>query len=105
MRPTTYTEAEACTALCIWEAMLCMRDRLPALQRAFDAHGTCSMRDEALSLAPAFERVWLAIPEDERGNQPFDWEIVPAMVAAWVGHGCNEPSHDALLAVALAANA
>jgi hypothetical protein len=75
-----YDEQQALAALCIWEAMLEIRDDVPALDKQWEDEGTCAMRAVALELAPIWEASYNTLSEDERDTYSYDWEFVPAFV-------------------------
>ncbi|MES2295367.1 MAG: hypothetical protein V4527_18875 [Pseudomonadota bacterium] len=73
---------DAVAALCIWEAMLDQRDKIPALAEAFDRHGSYSMRDTAIELAADVEDIWARLNTDDAllDGVSFDWEYIPALM-------------------------
>lgn len=73
---------EVDAALCIWEAMLEMRNEIDGLDHAWKTHGTCSMRESAADLGCTAEAAWLELSEDDRDDicAPFDWCFVPAFL-------------------------
>lgn len=74
----TFTESEAYTAMCLWEAFLEDRDAPDApwaiLLRNY---GTHTARDTVLSLAKLCEADWEERSEDERDSECFDWDFCP----------------------------
>lgn len=70
-------------ACCAWEAMLEMRDDLPALDRRWKAIGTVELRHKAIALAPVICDVYDALGREwmeEHDLLLYDWEFVPALV-------------------------
>lgn len=84
----TYTLENVETALCIWEAMLEMREKLPELNQAWLDLGTSSMRAIAAEMALEADEEWYGIPEDNRDGVMFDWDFIPGVVRRydWVQH-------------------
>lgn len=91
----TRDEIEA--ALCLWEAMLEVRNgRFTSehwINVQWEEMGTVHMRHWAISAAAYLGKVWNAAPmtDDTRDMlSPFDWEFVPAvlgrMSADWIDH-------------------
>lgn len=80
-----WTTANLETAMCLWEAALDLRDRLPALSAEWEAHGTVALRHRLISLVPACEKAW----EDARAagteQVPYDWEHCPAFLISEFG--------------------
>jgi hypothetical protein len=87
-----YSLMEAEAALCVWEYLLEQRHFVSpekvtpvGLGCLWDTEGTCAVRLLALDLGVAIERAYVnfqtAHPDLGDGLGPFDWEVVPAIVA------------------------
>lgn len=72
----------AYTALCVWEAILEIRDR-PDVSEAFEAAGTNAIRSWALVLAAHLEEDWKKVEHEY--DECFDWEYVPD----WIYHNVD----------------
>jgi hypothetical protein len=73
---TTFTEAGVETAMCLWEAMLEIRDR-PDIVPMFEDHGTAAIRHAVIALVPDCEAAWEADRAQGIERVPFDWEHCP----------------------------
>lgn len=98
------TVDDAVTALAIWEyvsAASLHRAKHPALAAHRAAVGTYALREACLALAPYCNRVWHLLPDDLRDAEPWDWEIIPAIIDAidWP----NDPPPEQDMAAALVA--
>lgn len=69
----SYNEANVETAMCLWEALLEIRDR-PDVDAMFQRLGTVEMRHAVISLVEDCERDW---EESEHEDLPYDWEHCP----------------------------
>ena len=77
----TYTREEVETACCVWEAMVDMRTKLPALEEAFLQHGFAAMRNVAIDLAKPIEVIWHGMTDEQRDEAgSFDWEFCPDLL-------------------------
>jgi hypothetical protein len=78
----TITVECALTALAVWEHLLERNDEEidPELYEFWDKIGTAEMRVHALTIADWVDKVYDLMPEDERVNYCFDWEIVKIAV-------------------------
>lgn len=100
MRPTTLTECNVMTALCLWEAHLesilsatSGLDKLSGLDRreALDERealndfwrereGAYGARQLMIDIAPVVDRIW---DREETDGITFDWEFCPAFLDAF----------------------
>lgn len=106
--PDTFTPLQMEAALCLWEAMLDARleSTLPAMDAAFEAGGSHTMRQHAIALVPFVLNVRDALPESLReGAYGFDYQIVPAILTRviWVGSGYVLPPLESAVADVAAA--
>ena len=80
---TTLTHLQAEAALCLWEAMMEMRDEPEApegMDQRWTDIGTVDMRHIAIDLAPFVCEVYDAMPKEAKECVPYDWEVVPAIL-------------------------
>jgi hypothetical protein len=87
----SFSRDEMEAALCLWEAMLELREKLPRLDAEFDAHGQWAMRQAAIALAPHSEQVWQVISDN--GNDDtvtYDWEFCPEYISVWAAADCQK---------------
>lgn len=75
-----WTTANTETAMCLWEAALELRERLPELQRSWRANGTSAMRHAIMALVDECEASWEAARVAGTENEPYDWEHCPAFL-------------------------
>lgn len=75
----TFNEANLETAMCLWEAMLEIRDRSNVAAR-FDAVGTVAMRHAVMTLIADCEREWEEARDRDEDHSPYDWEWCPAFL-------------------------
>lgn len=75
----TFTEANLETGMCLWEAILEIRDR-PDVAAAFEQHGTVAMRHATMTLITDCERGWQEGEARGDDNSPYDWEWCPAFL-------------------------
>lgn len=75
----TFNEAGLETAMCLWEAILEIRDR-PDIAIRFDEVGTVVMRHAVMTLIPDCEREWHEGEDRGEDNSPYDWEWCPAFL-------------------------
>lgn len=87
-KPETYSRDEMEAALCLWEAMLDLRGKLPKLNAEFENHGAWAMRTTAIDLAAHCEQVWKELTNNEDDTVTFDWEFCPEYIAVWVEADC-----------------
>ena len=72
-----FNEANLETAICLWEALLEIRDR-PDVAARFNALGTVAMRHAVMTLIADCEREWEALGDDRQDQAaPYDWGWVP----------------------------
>lgn len=106
---TTWDNLTCETALCVWEAMLDIRDRftdgngatadapsyVADMEAAWSGNGAFGMRCVARYLALELEEIWSGVPEDTRDGITFDWEFVPMMLefVDWSGIGSDQRGH------------
>jgi hypothetical protein len=69
------------TALCLWEAMLEMRPKLPELDKRWKSHGTSALRSSVYCMVEECDEQWEALTKEEKDAIAFDWEFVPAFIA------------------------
>lgn len=73
----------AYAAMCIWEALLELRskdEKRPiclAMDRTFERHGSCAMREAISNLAEACDSDWYAAYQTSEFDGDFDWEWCP----------------------------
>ncbi|WP_031293677.1 hypothetical protein [Sphingobium sp. HDIP04] len=75
----TFNEANLETAMCLWEAMLEIRDR-PDIAARFEEVGTVAMRHAVMTLIADCEREWEAARGRDEDHSPYDWEWCPAFL-------------------------
>lgn len=75
-----FTEANVETAMCLWEALLEIRDSDTAARAWFEAEGTVSMRHVVISWVPECEAKWEADEAAGTPLVPYDWEHCPDFV-------------------------
>ncbi len=88
---------EALTAMCIWEAALesVINDEMQLRTWLAGGEGAAAARDGCITLAPFFDEVWERA--SARGwDAPFDWEMVPPLLA-YVVEEYNSPEEVAKL--------
>ena len=74
---TTRTD-ELEAAMCLWEAVMEIREQQPQVQAAFERHGTSAMRHVVMSWIPDLAWAWAAIDEYDL---TYDWDFVPAWIS------------------------
>lgn len=87
----SFSRDEMEAALCLWEAMLELREKLPRLDAEFCSHGAWAMRQAAIALATHAEQVWQVISDN--GNDDtvmYDWEFCPEYIAVWAAADCQK---------------
>lgn len=100
----SYTETQAITGLCVWEALMeaqveaCEARHLDPshaspLLDAWQLVGTVQMRDYALSLVEMVDEVWGLLPEHMTSILSFDWDVVP-LILSEVRWDDAEPKYD-----------
>jgi hypothetical protein len=80
-----YSEQDALAAMAIWECMLEWHQKpylYQLMSEAWKAHGTCEMRDLALSMGKHVNDAW-QIANRKGFEAPFDWEFVPVALKAY----------------------
>ena len=75
----TFNEANLETGMCLWEAMLEIRDR-PDVAARFDEVGTVAMRHAVMTLIADCEREWEEARDRDEDHSPYDWEWCPAFL-------------------------
>ncbi|QFS87573.1 MULTISPECIES: hypothetical protein [unclassified Marinobacter] len=84
---TAYTHESMLTCAIIWENICDLRDveKPEALNRwvaeRWGANGTAEMREYAVIWAPVMDKLWEDTAWIHGGNEPFDWEFVPAVLS------------------------
>ena len=74
-----FNEANLETAICLWEALLEIRDR-PDVAARFDEVGTVAMRHALMTLIADCEREWEDARARDEDHSPYDWEWCPAFL-------------------------
>ncbi|MGA1853014.1 hypothetical protein VH570_19460 [Sphingobium sp. HT1-2] len=75
----TFNEANLETGMCLWEAMLEIRDRHDVAAR-FNDVGTVAMRHAVMPLIGDCEREWEELGDKQDQHAPYDWEWCPAFL-------------------------
>lgn len=75
----TFSEANLETGMCLWEAMLEIRDRADIAAR-FEDVGTVAMRHAVMTLIADCEREWEAARNLDEDHSPYDWEWCPSFL-------------------------
>lgn len=74
------------TAMCVWEHVFTVGNGPAGKWEAlFEWGGTAEVRDRARQAAPFVDQVFEAMDEEIRSNEPFDWEVVPAILSTFDG--------------------
>lgn len=81
----TYSQANMETAMCLWEAALDLRDRLPTLHEEWERAGTVPIRHAIIALVPDCEAAWVAARAAGTEQEPYDWEHCPAFLISKYG--------------------
>jgi hypothetical protein len=81
-----YSHLQVEAALCIWESLMRDYDATPfgaetEFATYWREHGTVHMRHLSIALADYCLAVYDALPGDVRDGCPYDWEIIPAILA------------------------
>ncbi|WP_454883972.1 hypothetical protein [Sphingomonas oryzagri] len=73
------------TAMCLWEAVLEMKDNKQEVLSCFENIGTAGMRFYVAQWVRPVDDAWDALSQDEKdASVPFDWEFVPNWIAKHV---------------------
>lgn len=78
----SFKEIDMEAAMCLWEAMLDLREKDDTVNAAFEAHGSVALRHSVMTLVDDCQKEWEALSEEERVHfLPYDWEWCPKFLA------------------------
>ena len=78
-KPYSFDQIDA--AMCSWEAMLLLREEIPALDEQWKWLGSTIMRHKAIEVGDIVLQLWDMMDDIDRNCfDPFDFEFVPAVV-------------------------